>query len=100
MLAMALEGDAAEHDHLVITFDFLEGLLQNQSGILAIAGKKFFEGTPNASGGFDQSRSLWIIARPSNDRPKCRFDIGSVGPTDIDVFRSPPQLQRMHIRVH
>jgi len=40
MLAMALEADATEHDHLVIAFDFLEGLLQNQCGILTIASKK------------------------------------------------------------
>ena len=48
MLAMALKTDATEHDHLVIAFDFLEGLLQNQRGILAITGEKFLEGTSKA----------------------------------------------------
>ena len=90
MLAMALEADATEHDHLVIAFDFLEGLLQNQRGILTISGEKFFKGTRDASGSFDQSGSLWIVARPSNNRPERRFDIGSVGPTDIDAFRGLP----------
>jgi hypothetical protein len=90
MLAMALEADATEHDHLVIALDFLEGLLQNQCGILTISGEKFLEGTSNASGSFDQSGSLRIVARPSNNRPERRFDIGSAGPTDIDPFRALP----------
>ena len=53
MLAMALEADSTEHNHLVIAFDVLEGLLQNQSGILAITSEKFLEGTSNATGSFD-----------------------------------------------
>ena len=61
MLAMTLKADATEHNHLVIAFDFLEGLLQNQRRILAITGEKFIEGTSDASGSFDQSRPLWII---------------------------------------
>jgi hypothetical protein len=100
MLAMALEAYATEHDHFVITFNFLEGLLQNQRGILAVTGEKFLEGTRNASGSFDQSGSLRIIARPSNNRPERRFDIGYVGQTDIDAFRGSPQFQCMHIRTH
>jgi hypothetical protein len=97
---MALEADATEHNHLVIALGFLEGLLQNQRGILAITGEKFIEGTSDASRSFDQSGSLRIIPRPSNNRPERRFDIGSVGPTDIDAFRGSPQFERMHIRAH
>jgi hypothetical protein len=97
---MALEADATEHDRFVIAFDFLEGLLQNPRRILAITSKKFLEGTSNAAGGFNQSGSLRIIARPSNNRPQRRFDISSVGPADVATFRGSPQFQYMHIRTY
>jgi hypothetical protein len=102
MLAMALEADATEHDHFVIAFDFFEGLLQKQCGILAVASKEFLEGTSDASGSFDQAVSLWIISRPSNDGSERTFDIGSVGPAGLDAFRGPPRsyLQRKHVRIH
>jgi hypothetical protein len=40
MFAIALEADAPQPDHLVIAFDFLEGLLQVQRGILTVACEK------------------------------------------------------------
>ena len=43
MLAMALETNATQHDHFVIAFDFLEGLLQDLGRILGIADEKLFE---------------------------------------------------------
>jgi hypothetical protein len=66
---------------------------------LAITSEKFLEGTSNATGSFDQSGSLRIVACPSNNRPERRFDISSIRPTDIDTWGSP-QFQCMHIRTH
>ena len=47
-----------------------------------------------------EATRLWIIARPSNDRPKCRFDIGSVRSNNVDALRGSHQFQCMHIRTH
>ncbi len=48
MLAVAFETNAAQHDHFVITFDFLEGLLQDRLGILIVAAKILLVGARQA----------------------------------------------------
>ena len=80
MLAMAFEPNAAQHNHFVVAFDFLESLLQDFDRILSIADKKLFERARHASGRLGQTITVWIVAGPSNNCSKCSFDIGSLGP--------------------
>src|SRR5271169_4182558 len=43
MLTMAFEADTTQHNHFVITFDFLESFLQEFDWVLGVADKKLFE---------------------------------------------------------
>src|SRR5512139_2927035 len=80
MLAMAFEPNATQHNHFVISFDLLEGLLQDFDRVLSIANKKIFERAYHASGRLSQTVTFWIVADPSNNCSKCGFDISSLGP--------------------
>src|SRR5262245_22656347 len=80
MLAVAFESDAAQHDHFVVTFDFLESLLQDFDWVLSIADKKLLKRARHAGGRLGQTITLWIVTGPSNDCSKCSLDIGSLGP--------------------
>jgi hypothetical protein len=82
VFTMAFEGDAAQHDQLVIAFGFFERPLQKRRRILTVAVKKFFESTGYTSGRFDESGSIWVIAGPLDDRPKRIFNVGPLGPSD------------------
>ena len=43
MLTMALEADTTQHNHFIITFNFLESFLQVFDWVLCVADKKLFE---------------------------------------------------------
>ena len=100
VLTMALEGDATQHDELVIALDFFERPLQKRRGIVTVAAKKFFECTSDASGRFDEAGSIWIIAGPSNDSPERVFNIGPLGSTDVGNVEALCQIQSTHVRSH
>src|SRR5664279_2214864 len=55
MLTMTLEANATQHNHFVITLDFLEGFLQEFDWVLGVAGKKLFERARHASWRLDQA---------------------------------------------
>ncbi len=67
MLAMALEGHAAQHDHLVIAVDLAEGLAQNLVRILLVAGEIFAVGAHHAVGRLDQAVAIGVLADPLED---------------------------------
>jgi hypothetical protein len=96
MLAMALEADATQHNHFVITFDFLKSLLQDFDWVLGIADKKLCERANHTRRSFNQAFSVWIIARPSNNCSKCGFDLGSIRPLEFTA-NGPPPCQRSDI---
>src|SRR5512135_489556 len=50
MLAVALEANATQHNHLVIAFDFLESLFQDFDRILSIADEKLLKRARHTSG--------------------------------------------------
>ena len=80
MLAMAFEPNATQHNHFVVAFDFLESLLKDFDRVLSIADRKLLERACHASGCLGQTITLRIVAGPSNNRSKCGFNIGSLGP--------------------
>ena len=85
MLAMAFEADAAQHDHLVIAFDLVEGFLQDRGRVLGVADEGFLQRASDASGSLDQAATLRIVARPSQDGSHRGFDLGPVGPAGMDA---------------
>ncbi len=68
MFAVALETDAAQHDHLVIAFDLLEGLLQDRLGVLVVAAEILFERARHAGRRFLQAIARRVVAGPADDR--------------------------------
>ena len=52
MFAMTLERNAPEHDHLVVTVDFLERLSQDLLGILSVTREVLLERAGDARGCF------------------------------------------------
>jgi hypothetical protein len=99
MFAMALEGNSSEHDHFIVSFDLLEGLLQEQGGVLCVAGKVLFEGARDAGRSFEQAGAIRIVAGPADDRPQRRFDFRPVGPV-IVVLGIRVSSQRFYKCVH
>ncbi len=65
VLAMAFETDAAQHDHLVVALDLLEGLLQDGFRILAIAAEPFLEGLGDAGRRFLQAIACGVLTPSS-----------------------------------
>src|SRR5450759_832508 len=96
VLAVALESNAAQHNHFIITFDFFEGLLQNLNGVLSIADEKPFKRARRAGGSLYQTVPLWIVTGPSDNGSKRSLDIGSVGSLNLCAKGSNP-LQRINI---
>jgi hypothetical protein len=82
MLAMALESNATQRNHLVITLDFLESLLQNLDRILGVTGKILFECAGDASRRFDQTIAFRIVAGPSDNGSQSSLHLGSVRPAE------------------
>ena len=65
MLAMGLKPDIAQHDHLVITLDLFEGALEENDGIVGIAGKPIVIGPRHPCGRIAQA----LAARTPSRRP-------------------------------
>jgi hypothetical protein len=82
MLAMALESNATQRNHLVITLDFLESLLQNLDRILGVTGKILFKCAGDASRRFDQTIAFRIVAGPSDNGSQSSLHLGSVRPAE------------------
>ena len=99
MFAMALEPDAAQHDHLVIAFDFVERFLQDRGRILGVAHESFLQRAGDAGGSLDQAATLRVIACPPKDGSHRSFDLGAIGPGGMDV-QAPHRLKRAHIGTH
>src|SRR5208337_2168287 len=68
MLAMALERDAAQHDHLVVALDFGEGLAQHLRRILVVTAKILAERPYQPVRRFAQAVAVGVFADPSDDR--------------------------------
>ena len=83
---MALETDAAQHDHLVIAFGFLEGLVQDLLRILAVAGKKLLVGARHARRSLDQTVAVGIVAPVHSIM--VRNAVFDLGPARAVRFRS------------
>ena len=75
MLAMALEGDAAQHDHLVIAVDLGEGLAQHLLRILVVAGEIFAEGAPQPVRRLAQAVAVGVLADPLQHRAERVLDL-------------------------
>src|SRR5580704_16896784 len=67
VLAMALEGDAAQHDHLVVAVDLAEGLAKNLVRVFIVAGEIFAIGAHEAIGRLDQAVAIGVLANPLQD---------------------------------
>src|SRR5580698_7018540 len=67
VLAMALKGDAAQHNHLVIAVDLAEGLVQNLVRIFFVAREIFAVGAHHTIGRFDQAVASGVLANPLED---------------------------------
>ena len=79
MLAVALEADAAQHDHLVVAFGLREGLGQDLLRVLVIAAKVFLVGARHARGRLDEAVAVGIVAGPADDGADRGLDLGAAG---------------------
>src|SRR5271168_3115405 len=73
VLAMALEADILEHDHLVIAVGFFEGALQQRHRIDIITREMFVEGPHDTLGRTAQTLAVRILAGPAQERADRRF---------------------------
>jgi hypothetical protein len=71
MLAVRLEADVAEHDHLVVARDLLKAAAQQQVGVFGIAGESLLIGAHDARGRIAQASATRIIASPSDQGAHC-----------------------------
>src|SRR6185437_10382443 len=76
MLAMALEADVLQDDHLVVAVGLLEGALQELVGVAAIAREILLEGAHHPRRRALQALALRIIARPAQQRAHRRLRLG------------------------
>jgi hypothetical protein len=53
MLAVAFKWNAAQHDHFVIAFDLIKGLLKDRRRVLRVADECLFKGAFHPSWGLD-----------------------------------------------
>ncbi len=83
VLAVALEADAAQHDHLVVAFGLLEGLGQDRLGVLAVAREIFLIGARHARRRLGEPVAVGVIARPADDGAEGRLDFGAAGANDL-----------------
>jgi hypothetical protein len=70
---MAFDVDVLQHDHVIITGDFLKGSVKHLIRVLIIAGKKLLIGFDDTFGRVDQALALGIIAGPGNECPDSIF---------------------------
>ena len=75
MLAVALEADAAQHDHLVVAFGLLEGLRQDCLGVLGVASEVFLVGPRHARRRLGKAIAIGVVPAPTDDGAEGRFDL-------------------------
>jgi hypothetical protein len=68
VLAMRLEGDVAQHHHLIVTADFLEGAPQVVGRVDLVPRKPVAVSVQHALRGVAQALAARIIARPAQQR--------------------------------
>ena len=106
MFAVAFEADATQHDHLVIAFNLVKGLLKYRGGILSIAYERLFECArypsrvstrPSRSGLSPLQRMMVRTAASTSARsgllPWCRVRAGSIART-LELMTCFPSRQR------
>ena len=65
MFAMTFHADVAEHDHVVIAFDFFKGALKHFHRIFGIANAEFFPCARYAAGGANKPFTCRVITSPA-----------------------------------
>src|SRR5690625_3051074 len=65
MLAEAFEADIAESNHLVISFDFLEGPLKHVDRVLIVARKPFSISADDAARRIEKPLAVGVITCPA-----------------------------------
>src|SRR3569833_382114 len=68
MLSMGLEGDVPQHDHLVVTTDFLEGAPQVLGRIQLVAGNPDTKDKDNTQKRLKKTLAIRVVPRPSQKR--------------------------------
>src|SRR5258708_39772116 len=77
VLAMRLEADVAQHDHVVITFDFLEGAGQIFFGILRVTREPVLISADDTARRIEQAFPQRIVACPTEQRANGVFGLGA-----------------------
>jgi hypothetical protein len=98
VLATALEADTAQHDHLIVAFDLIEGFAQHRRRILTIADESLFQRASDARGSFNQSVAFRIVAAPADDGAHGGLDLGAV--RLADAVQASCQFQSVYVRAH
>src|SRR6185312_5482461 len=80
MLAAALEADVAQHHHLVIAFDLLEGAFQHLLGVGVVAGEPFLIGAGDTARRVHQPLAVRIVAGPADQGTDGRLDLVAAWP--------------------
>jgi hypothetical protein len=68
VLAMGLDRDVPEHDHVVVALDFLEGTGQLLVGVFVVALEELLIGADDAARRIEQALARRIVACPRDQR--------------------------------
>ena len=79
VLAVALEPDVLQDDHLVIAVGLFEGPLEQFDRIDAITGEEFLVRANDAVGGTQQAFTVGIVSRPQQQGADGFFGFGTAG---------------------
>ncbi len=82
VLAVALEADVAQHDHLVVALDLLEGALEHRHRVLLVAAEPLAIGAHHAAGRVEEALALRVVAGPAQERLHRLLGLGHGGPLD------------------
>jgi hypothetical protein len=66
VLAVRLEADVAQQNHLVVTLDFLEGALEQVEGVDGVAGEELLVGLYDALRRAGQAFARRVVAGPAD----------------------------------
>jgi hypothetical protein len=67
VLAVALEGDVADQNHLAIALDLLENPVEHAGGILGVSGVEFLEGFGDPRRCLRQTFPGRVVAGPADE---------------------------------
>ncbi len=79
MLAMRLEADVAQHDHLVVAVDLAERAPQELERVVVVAAEPVFERADDAAWCSEEPFAIRIVANPLEQRAYGRFGVGARG---------------------